>query len=92
MEYEQITEYFTNGAIPQYFEGKYEDIEPIAKLYVAFKQLNFHIKTGGNIWEMFKYYAKFGMGGNPNILTCLLGRNPVDLSGFVQRTLQNLPL
>ena len=42
--------------------------------------------------KMFKYYAKFGMGGNPNILTCLLGRNPVDLSGFVQRTLQNLPL
>jgi hypothetical protein len=36
---------------------------------------------------MFDYYAKFGLGGSPQVLTCLLGRPPGSLAAFAARTL-----
>jgi NAD(P)H dehydrogenase (quinone) len=35
--------------------------------------------------QMFRYYAKFGLEGNPRILSHLLGRPPTSLSDFVVR-------
>jgi uncharacterized protein YbjT (DUF2867 family) len=34
---------------------------------------------------MFDYYAKFGLGGSPQVLTWLLGRAPTSLAAFASR-------
>jgi NAD(P)H dehydrogenase (quinone) len=36
--------------------------------------------------KMFEYYAKFGLHGNPQVLTWLLGRKPADFAGFIECT------
>jgi NAD(P)H dehydrogenase (quinone) len=36
---------------------------------------------------MFAYYASFGLGGSPNVLTWLLGRPPTTIAAFVERGL-----
>lgn len=36
--------------------------------------------------RMFQYYEQFGFGGNPRILTHLIGRPPTSLEAFVERT------
>jgi uncharacterized protein YbjT (DUF2867 family) len=33
---------------------------------------------------MFAYYERFGLGGNPNVLRWLLGREPLTPAAFVQ--------
>ncbi|CAN5596225.1 NmrA/HSCARG family protein [soil metagenome] len=38
--------------------------------------------------KMFNYYARYGFGGNPRVLTGLLGRAPTSFAEFVQRTQQ----
>ena len=35
--------------------------------------------------HMFRYYAAFGLAGNPRVLELLLGRAPTSLSAFVER-------
>lgn len=49
-------------------------------------------KTGGlseyaiaTLLAMFRYYANFGLLGNPRVLGYLLGRTPTKLAGFVKR-------
>lgn len=37
--------------------------------------------------KMFQYYARFGLVGNPQVLTWLLKRPPTDLTAFVQKQL-----
>lgn len=37
--------------------------------------------------KMFRYYEKFGLVGNPNLLNWLLGRSPTSLSTFIQRVI-----
>jgi uncharacterized protein YbjT (DUF2867 family) len=39
------------------------------------------------LWAMFDYYGRFGLRGNSNILTWLLGRPPTSLATFVRRNL-----
>jgi hypothetical protein len=34
---------------------------------------------------MFRWYARSGLGGNPNTLNWLLGRAPTTLDAFAQR-------
>ena len=41
--------------------------------------------------KMFDYYERYGFGGNPRILTDLLGRAPTSFAAFIQRTLQFQP-
>lgn len=41
--------------------------------------------------KMFRYYERYGFGGNPHILTWLLGRPPATLADFVKRTAQQQP-
>jgi len=36
--------------------------------------------------QMFRYYDRFGLCGNPNVLTWLLGRSPTTFAAFVERT------
>lgn len=36
--------------------------------------------------RMFVYYERYGLVGNPNILSWLLGRSPTSLAAFIQRT------
>lgn len=36
--------------------------------------------------RMFMYYERYGLVGNPNILSWLLGRSPTSLAAFIQRT------
>ncbi len=38
--------------------------------------------------KMFQYYEKFGLHGNPQVLTWLLGRKPVNFAGFIERTVR----
>ncbi len=40
--------------------------------------------------QMFLYYEQRGMGGNLNVLTWLLGREPTTLSTFIERTICSL--
>ncbi|MEW6287026.1 MAG: NmrA/HSCARG family protein [Chloroflexota bacterium] len=40
------------------------------------------------LMQMFRYYARHGLIGNPSVLRCLLGRSPVSFDGFVERTLR----
>ena len=35
--------------------------------------------------KMFQYYQKFGLHGNPQVLTWLLGRKPTNFAGFIER-------
>lgn len=37
--------------------------------------------------KMFDYYDKWGLAGNPNVLTWLLNRKPTSLAAFIERTL-----
>ncbi len=37
------------------------------------------------LYNMFRYYALYGLTGNPNILRCLLGREPNSIADFVRR-------
>ncbi|MBI4769096.1 MAG: NmrA family NAD(P)-binding protein, partial [Chloroflexi bacterium] len=41
--------------------------------------------------RMFRYYARHGLTGNPNVLRWLLGRPPATLADFVSRTAQEWP-
>lgn len=43
---------------------------------------DYAVKT---LLQMFIYYARYGLVGNPNILSWLLGRAPTSLATFVQR-------
>ena len=36
--------------------------------------------------KMFQYYERFGLHGNPQVLTWLLGRKPADFAGFIECT------
>jgi NAD(P)H dehydrogenase (quinone) len=36
--------------------------------------------------KMFQYYEKFGLHGNPQVLTWLLGRTPAGFAGFIECT------
>ena len=36
--------------------------------------------------RMFEYYERHGLWGNPNVLACLLGRQPTSLADFLVRT------
>ncbi len=40
-----------------------------------------------NLLAMFRYYAQYGLTGNPNILTWLLGRPPGTLGAYVERVM-----
>jgi len=42
-----------------------------------------------NLVKMFEYYDRWGLVGNPNILSWLLKREPTSFDAFVQRVLQN---
>lgn len=53
------------------------------------------LRTGGlseyaieNLMRMFAYYDRWGLIGNPNVLTWLLKREPTSLDGFARRTVQ----
>ena len=39
--------------------------------------------------EMFEYYDRYGLVGNPNILSILLGRPTTSFEAFIERTLQD---
>jgi NAD(P)H dehydrogenase (quinone) len=41
----------------------------------------------GTLASMFRYYARFGFLGNPNVLGWLLGRQPTSLADFLERML-----
>ncbi len=41
-----------------------------------------------NLVKMFEYYDKWGLRGNPNVLRWLLGRDPVSLENFIQRSMK----
>jgi nucleoside-diphosphate-sugar epimerase len=43
--------------------------------------------TIDSLLKMFGYYDRFGLAGNSNVLRWLLGREPVTLERFIQRTL-----
>jgi uncharacterized protein YbjT (DUF2867 family) len=38
--------------------------------------------------KMFRYYTRYGFGGNPRVLSWLLGRSPTTFAAFVERTVQ----
>jgi uncharacterized protein YbjT (DUF2867 family) len=38
--------------------------------------------------KMFRYYERYGLWGNPNVLRWLLGRPPTPFAAFVERVLQ----
>ena len=38
--------------------------------------------------KMFRYYDRYGFPGNPNVLSWLLGRSPITLADFVERTIK----
>ncbi len=40
-----------------------------------------------NLIKMFEYYDQWGLAGNPNVLSWILGRQPTTLETFVERTL-----
>jgi hypothetical protein len=46
---------------------------------------DYNIETLGH---MFRYYDQFGLLGNPNILTLLLGRQPTSFSDFIDHMIQ----
>ena len=37
--------------------------------------------------EVRHYYARHGFWGNPNVLACLLGRQPTSFADFLARTM-----
>ena len=43
---------------------------------------NFQIKT---LIKMFRYYDRYGLEGNPNVLSWLLGRSPTSFAEFIRR-------
>jgi hypothetical protein len=40
--------------------------------------------------KMFRYYAEFGLVGNPNVLRWLLGRQPTSLGDFIAETVTSI--
>ena len=40
--------------------------------------------------QMFRYYERYGFGGNPRVLTWLLGRPPTTFAAFVERAATGL--
>jgi hypothetical protein len=36
--------------------------------------------------KMFVYYERHGFWGNPNVLACVLGREPSSFADFLERT------
>ncbi len=38
--------------------------------------------------KMFRYYERYGLAGNPNVLGWLLRRPPTTLAAFVERTIK----
>jgi NAD(P)H dehydrogenase (quinone) len=38
--------------------------------------------------KMFRYYDRYGLWGNSNVLKCLLGRQPTSFISFLERTLR----
>jgi hypothetical protein len=38
--------------------------------------------------KMFRYYARYGLKGNPNLLTWLLDRPPTTLADFIVKLMQ----
>jgi uncharacterized protein YbjT (DUF2867 family) len=47
---------------------------------------NYQVET---LIKMFHYYEQYGLWGNPNALTWLLGRQPMTFSAFVERSAGN---
>jgi len=41
-----------------------------------------------NLIKMFEYYDRWGLAGNPNVLTWLLKREPASLEAFVEKAMQ----
>lgn len=41
-----------------------------------------------NLVKMFEYYDKWGLSGNPNVLRWILGRDPVSLENFIERSMK----
>ena len=41
-----------------------------------------------NLVNMFEYYDKWGLSGNPNVLRWVLGREPASLENFIQRSMK----
>ena len=39
------------------------------------------------MYRLFGHYSRYGITGNPNVLTWLLGRKPTTLREYVQREL-----
>jgi hypothetical protein len=37
--------------------------------------------------RLFEHYGRYGITGNPNVLTWLLGRSPTSFGEYVQRSL-----
>lgn len=42
------------------------------------------------LYRLFGYYSRYGIRGNPNVLTWLLGRSPTTLREYVARQLEPL--
>ena len=38
--------------------------------------------------KMFEYYDQWGLAGNPNVLRCLLKREPTSFNSFIKRTVK----
>ncbi|MEP7357284.1 MAG: hypothetical protein ABI847_08605, partial [Anaerolineales bacterium] len=64
-------------------------VEAVAEPVAAWEQ---RVRAGGldderigTLRQMFEYYTRHGLAGNPNVLSWLLGRAPTTLPDFVAR-------
>jgi uncharacterized protein YbjT (DUF2867 family) len=72
--------------------GLGQPVEAVAEPVAAWEQ---RVRTGGldderiaTLRNMFEYYTKYGLAGNPNVLGWLLGRPPTSFQAFVARNAQ----
>jgi uncharacterized protein YbjT (DUF2867 family) len=75
--------------------GLGRQVEAVAEPVAAWEQ---RVRAGGldderiaTLRQMFEYYTRYGLAGNPNVLEWLLGRSPTSLPDFVARTVQAAP-
>jgi uncharacterized protein YbjT (DUF2867 family) len=70
-------------------------VEAVAEPVATWEQ---RVRAGGldderiaTLRQMFEYYTRYGLAGNPKVLGWLLGRPPTSLRDFVARTVQAAP-
>ena len=71
---------------------------PVAAVSESVDTWERRVRAGGlgeapiaTLKQMFDYYARFGLPGNPNVLTWLLGRSPVSYAQFAARVAAGQP-